>query len=94
MDDGLSSYTLREMSVFKELDHPNVIKMLEIIIQKDIFLIFEYMNQDLKQLLDSLKSSQIMKPTIIKVCIINRKLCINFFLGSMNVIKNEYFIEI
>ena len=67
MKEGLSSYTLREMSVYKELDHPNIIKLTEIIIRKEIYLVFEYMKQDLKNLIDSLKSNEVLKPAIIKV---------------------------
>jgi serine/threonine protein kinase len=65
--EGLSSYTLREMSVYKELDHPNIIELKEIIIKKEIYLVFEYMKQDLKNLVDSLKPNEVLKPGIIKV---------------------------
>ena len=65
--EGLSSYTLREMSVFKELDHPNIIKLKEIIIREQIYLVFEYMNRDLKNMIDDLKTNEVLKPRIIKV---------------------------
>lgn len=67
MKEGLSSYTLREMSVYKELNHPNIIKLKEIIIKEEIYLIFEYMNRDLKNMIDDLKPNEVLKPKIIKV---------------------------
>ncbi|KAI7872741.1 kinase-like domain-containing protein [Spinellus fusiger] len=47
---GVSTTTLREIAILKELKHPNVIKLLDLI-QKDttIYLVFEYFDIDLRK---------------------------------------------
>ena len=52
-DEGLPSTALREMSVLMELDHPGIVKLLEIIHgENKLYLVFEYFNTDLKQYLE------------------------------------------
>jgi serine/threonine protein kinase len=52
-DEGLPSTALREMSLLKEVDHPGIIKLLDIIHgEKKLYLVFEFFNTDLKQFLD------------------------------------------
>lgn len=49
---GLSQSAIREMSLCSELDHPNVIQLAEIILEdKCIFMIFEYTDHDLLQII-------------------------------------------
>ena len=49
---GLSQSAIREMSLCKELDHPNVIHLVEIILdEKCVFMVFEYCEHDLLQLI-------------------------------------------
>ncbi|CAB0043584.1 unnamed protein product [Trichogramma brassicae] len=52
--EGVPSTAIREISLLKELAHPNVIQLLDVV-QGDqhLYLVFEYLNQDLKKLLDS-----------------------------------------
>lgn len=48
-DEGLPSTALREMSLLKEVDHPGIVKLLEIIHgENKLYLVFEYFNTDLK----------------------------------------------
>lgn len=57
--EGIPQTTLREISFLKELDHPNVVKLLDVHIeQKNIYLIFEFVDFDLKQLLEGKKLSR------------------------------------
>jgi len=55
-DEGIPSTALREISLLKELDHPGIVKLLEILHGgKDgnkLYLIFEYFNMDIKKYLD------------------------------------------
>ena len=45
----MPSTAIREITVLKELDHPHVVKLLDVVhVEKKIFLVFEYLNQDLK----------------------------------------------
>ncbi|KAI9032815.1 kinase-like domain-containing protein [Phycomyces nitens] len=47
---GLSTTTLREIAILKEMKHPNIVKLLDLI-QKDktIYLVFEYFDIDLRK---------------------------------------------
>ena len=49
--------SVREISLLKELKHPNIVDLITILVEKEkIYLVFEFMPMDLKQYLDSLKS--------------------------------------
>lgn len=51
--DGVPSTAIREIALLKELNHPNVVHLLDVVTcEKSIFLVFEYLTQDLKKLLD------------------------------------------
>ncbi|CAH0489136.1 unnamed protein product [Peronospora effusa] len=49
-DDGIPSTALREISVLRELEHPNIVRLLDCL-QEDgkLFLVFEFMDKDLKR---------------------------------------------
>ncbi|XP_041371838.1 cyclin-dependent kinase 2-like [Gigantopelta aegis] len=52
--EGVPSTAIREISLLKELDHPNVVKLLDVVhSEKKLYLVFEYLNQDLKKYMDS-----------------------------------------
>lgn len=49
---GLSQSAIREMSLCTELDHPNLIHLVEIILQeKCVYMVFEYCEHDLLQII-------------------------------------------
>ncbi|KAL2204335.1 Serine/threonine-protein kinase SSN3 [Sarocladium strictum] len=49
---GISQSAIREMSLCSELGHPNVIRLVEIILEdKCIFMVFEYAEHDLLQII-------------------------------------------
>jgi cyclin-dependent kinase 2 len=51
--DGVPSTTIREISLLKELDHLNIVKLLDIIhTDNRLFLVFEYLNLDLKKYME------------------------------------------
>lgn len=51
--DGVPSTTIREISLLKELDHLNIVKLLDIIhTDNKLFLVFEYLNLDLKKYME------------------------------------------
>ncbi|XP_058788741.1 cyclin-dependent kinase 2 [Phymastichus coffea] len=55
--EGVPSTAIREISLLKELAHPNVIQLLDVVQgEKHLYLVFEFLQQDLKKLLDSLKT--------------------------------------
>ncbi|NXN91934.1 CDK3 kinase, partial [Rhinopomastus cyanomelas] len=51
--EGVPSTAIREVSLLKELKHPNIVRLLDVIhSQKKLYLVFEYLKQDLKKYLD------------------------------------------
>jgi len=54
-DEGIPSTALREISVLRELsdtNHPNIVKLIDVVYHNSLWLIFEYLQFDLKQFLD------------------------------------------
>ncbi|XP_054162769.1 cyclin-dependent kinase 2-like [Oppia nitens] len=55
--EGVPSTAIREIALLKELNHPNVVRLHDVVhCDKNLYLVFEYLNQDLKKLLDSTSS--------------------------------------
>jgi len=51
--EGVPSTAMREISLLKELDHENVVKLHDVIMSdKKLFLVFEFMDFDLKKVLE------------------------------------------
>jgi len=64
-DEGVPSTALREISVLKTLDHPNVVKLLDVEHSENrLYLVFEYLDQDLKKYMDSCRKP--INPMLIK----------------------------
>lgn len=64
-DDGVPSTALREISLVRELNHPNIVKLQSIIrTQGRLWLVFEYCDFDLKKLYDL--NSKPMNPIIVQ----------------------------
>ena len=56
---GIDSHVLREIALLKQLDHPNVVRLLDVLLDKErrVTLVFEHLDSDLKRLLVSSKTS-------------------------------------
>jgi len=51
--EGVPSTAIREISILKELQHPGVVQLLEVVHQEQkLFMVFEYLDKDLKKLMD------------------------------------------
>ena len=62
--EGVPTTTLREVTLLKELNHPNIVRLFDVIVtEKQLYLIFEYIERDLRKVLDAncLTSGQIRK---------------------------------
>uniref|UniRef100_A0A8C5FX79 cyclin-dependent kinase n=1 Tax=Gadus morhua TaxID=8049 RepID=A0A8C5FX79_GADMO len=52
--EGVPSTAIREISLLKELSHPNIVKLLDVIhTENKLYLVFEFLHQDLKKFMDS-----------------------------------------
>jgi len=53
-DEGIPSTAVREISILKQLDHPNIVHLHDVILtETSLTLVFEYLDQDLKNYLDA-----------------------------------------
>ncbi|KAK2142593.1 hypothetical protein LSH36_935g00063 [Paralvinella palmiformis] len=63
--EGVPSTAIREIALLKELDHPNIIRLLDVILYEvKLYLVFEYLNLDLKKYMDSITSSGLPAPLV------------------------------
>jgi serine/threonine protein kinase len=54
-DEGIPSTALREISLLRELDHPNIVKLIDVVMEMNVgkmSLVFEYVKEDVKKFLD------------------------------------------
>ena len=67
-DEGIPSTAIREISILKEISHPNVVKLKEVIQSKKSFcLVLEYVEYDLKKFMSTVNKEKGMSPLLIKV---------------------------
>ena len=76
-EEGIPSTAIREISLLKELQHRNIVKLLDVIhTSKKLTLVFEFVDQDLKKLIDSTQGDGLDKKQV-KVIKINKYLVIS-----------------
>merc|ERR1719296_298150 len=53
LQEGIPSTAIREISLLKELQHPNIVRLYDVVhTEKKLTLVFEFLDQDLKKYLD------------------------------------------
>lgn len=66
-EEGVPSTAIREISLLKELQHPNVVRLQDVLMQDSrLYLIFEFLSMDLKKYLDTIPSGQYMDTMLVK----------------------------
>lgn len=55
-EEGVPSTAIREISVLKELQHDNVVRLMDVVHNDaKLYLVFEFLDLDLKRFMDSMK---------------------------------------
>ncbi|XP_036194786.1 cyclin-dependent kinase 3 isoform X2 [Myotis myotis] len=58
--EGVPSTAIREISLLKELKHPNIVRLLDVVhSEKKLYLVFEFLSQDLKKFMDATPVSEL-----------------------------------
>ncbi|KAM7265157.1 hypothetical protein ACFE04_002840 [Oxalis oulophora] len=53
-DEGVPSTAIREISLLKEMNHPNIVRLQDVVhSDKSLYLVFEYLDLDLKKHMDA-----------------------------------------
>lgn len=65
-DEGVPSTSIREISLLRELPHPNIVSLIDVVHQEQkLYLVFEYLDKDLKKYMDAVGKKK-MHPMLIK----------------------------
>ncbi|KAF6023915.1 CDK1 [Bugula neritina] len=66
-EEGVPSTAVREISLLKELKHPNVVSLDDVLMQENkLYLVFEFLSMDLKNYLDTIPKGQFMDAALVK----------------------------
>lgn len=67
-EEGVPSTAIREISLLKELEHPNVVKLMDIVhADAKLYLVFEFLDLDLKRYMDTVKRETGFGPEHVRV---------------------------
>ena len=77
-EEGVPSTALREISLLKSLKHPNVVSLLDVEYSEGrLYLVFEYLDQDLKKYMDSCRTTG-MSASLVKSYVYQMLLAIHY----------------
>lgn len=66
-EEGVPSTAIREISILKEIVHPNVVGLNDVILSENsLYLVFEYLQEDLKRHIDRYPAGKYMEPERVK----------------------------
>lgn len=66
-EEGIPSTAIREISLLKELKHPNIVCLEDVLMEDNrLYLIFEFLSMDLKKYMDSIPPEKMMPPDLVK----------------------------
>lgn len=65
-EEGMPSTAIREISLLKELKHPNIVRLHDVVmVDSSIYLILEYLSMDLRQYINTLPANQLMDTNLL-----------------------------
>jgi cyclin-dependent kinase 2 len=57
--EGVPSTAIREISLLKELEHPGIVQLLDVVhADQKLYLVFEFLDKDLKKFMDDYAASR------------------------------------
>lgn len=66
-EEGVPSTAIREISLLKELQHPNIVGLEDVLMQENkLYLVFEFLSMDLKRYMDTIPKEQFMDKMLVK----------------------------
>ena len=66
-EEGTPSTAIREISLMKELKHPNIVRLYDVIhTESKLMLVFEFMDLDLKKYMDSHGERGALEPAVVR----------------------------
>ncbi|XP_068211351.1 cyclin-dependent kinase 1 isoform X1 [Palaemon carinicauda] len=66
-EEGVPSTAIREISLLKELQHPNIVSLEDVLMQENkLFLVFEFLSMDLKKYLDTFETGKYIDKKLVK----------------------------
>ncbi|XP_037961117.1 cyclin-dependent kinase 1-like [Teleopsis dalmanni] len=66
-DEGIPSTAIREISLLKELTHPNIVCLDDVVMEENrLYLIFEYLSMDLKKYMDSIPPEKYIDEELVR----------------------------
>ncbi|XP_046392350.1 cyclin-dependent kinase 1-B [Ischnura elegans] len=66
-DEGVPSTAIREISLLKELQHPNIVSLEAVVMEESrLYLIFEFLSMDLKRHMDQIPKGEYLDPMTVK----------------------------
>jgi len=66
-EEGVPSTAVREISLLKELTHPNIVALEDVLMEEArLYLIFEFLSMDLKKYIDKLPEDKLMDPELVR----------------------------
>lgn len=64
-NEGIPSTALREITILRELSHPNIVELKDVVCEDNkLYLLFEYLELDLKKYFDELEGESLDENTI------------------------------
>mmetsp|Transcript_62045 Transcript_62045/g.71118 ORF Transcript_62045/g.71118 Transcript_62045/m.71118 type:complete len:304 (-) Transcript_62045:241-1152(-) len=66
-EEGIPNTAIREISLLKELQHPNIVQLIDVLFSKELTLVFEFLEKDLKKVMDGYqRAKRLFEPQLVK----------------------------